>query len=352
MHHGLESLVACGTRVWLDSVDPELVREARAEGVTGATSNPIIIADLIKSGRFSGRVRELVQQGLSDEAIAWRLADELVSEAEQVFLPVWERSCGDDGYVSFELDPLVEEPARGLSHAERVAKYIELGRRWSAGHVNRLIKVPATPAGLAALEELAASGVPLNVTLLFTPRQYRMARDAVWRGAQRLRGLERFKSVYSIFVSRLDVYTRQHVPQLGPAAQGQVGILNAQRIWAENTAFWREHPTPLSQQIVFASTGTKDPADVPWKYVEALAGSDVQTNPPATNDAVRASGRVFVRQVDRLPDKDVQDEIDRLVDMEQLEHVLMREGVEKFVRPQQELLRLIGHERRRLLART
>lgn len=352
MHHGLESLVACGTRVWLDSVDPELVREARAEGVTGATSNPIIIADLIKSGRFSGRVRELVQQGLSDEAIAWRLADELVSEAEQVFLPVWERSCGDDGYVSFELDPLVEEPARGLSHAERVAKYIELGRRWSAGHVNRLIKVPATPAGLAALEELAASGVPLNVTLLFTPRQYRMARDAVWRGAQRLRGLERFKSVYSIFVSRLDVYTRQHVPQLGPAAQGQVGILNAQRIWAENTAFWREHPTPLSQQIVFASTGTKDPADLPWKYVEALAGSDVQTNPPATHEAVRTSGRVFVRQVDRLPDEAVQDEIDRRVHMQQLEEVLMREGVEKFVRPQHELLHLIAQQRRLLLTRT
>lgn len=352
MNAGLKSLVACGTRLWLDSVAPELVRQARADGATGATSNPIIIADIIKSGRCSELLQELIQQGLSDEAIAWRLADELVSEAEQVFLPVWQETGGDDGYVSFELDPLLEDPGQGMSHAARVARYIALGQQWSAGHPNRLIKVPATPAGLDALEELAAAGVPLNVTLLFTPRQYRAARDAVWRGAQRLANLDRFKSVYSIFVSRLDAYTRQHVPQLSAAAQGEVGILNAKRIWAENTAFWRERRTPLSQHIVFASTGTKDPADRPWKYVEALAGSDVQTNPPATNEAAKTSGLEFSRQVDRLPEQAVQDEIDRLVDMQRLEEVLMREGVEKFVRPQKELLQLIAQQRRALLART
>ncbi len=352
MSQGLRSLLACGTRLWLDSVAPELVRQARADGATGATSNPIIIADLIKSGRYSELLLELIQQGLSDEAIAWRLADELVSDAERVFLPVWRESGGDDGYVSFEIDPLLEDPGQGLSHAARVARYIAMGQQWSAGHPNRLIKVPATPAGLDALEELAAAGVPLNVTLLFTPRQYRAARDAVWRGARRLTNLDRFKSVYSIFVSRLDSYTRQHVRQLSAAAQGEVGVLNAKRIWAENTAFWREHRTPLSQQIVFASTGTKDPADRPWKYVEALAGSDVQTNPPATNEAAKSSGLDFSRQVDRLPDQAIQDEIDRLVDMQQLEDVLMREGVEKFVRPQKELLQLIAQQRRSLLART
>jgi transaldolase len=347
----LESLVACGTRVWLDSVDPELVRQARADGATGATSNPIIIADLIQSGRYGELLQELLQQGLTDEAIAWRLADELVSEAEQVFRPVWEQTAGDDGYVSFEIDPLLEDPSSAMSHGERVARYVAMGRQWSAGHPNRLIKVPATPAGLEALEELAAWGVPLNVTLLFTPRQYRAAREAVWRGAQRLRSLDRFKSVYSIFVSRLDVYTRQQVPQLSAAAQGQVGILNAKRIWAENAAFWRQHPTPLSQQIVFASTGTKHPSDPPWKYVQALAGGDVQTNPPATNQAAKASGLAFDRQLERLPEPEVQAEIDRLVDMQRLESTLMREGVEKFVRPQKELLHLIAQQRRLLLAR-
>src|SRR5690348_5299046 len=102
-----------------------------------------------------------------------------------------------------------------------------------------MIRVPATPAGLGALEELAGPGVTLNVTLIFSRRQYEAARDAVWRGAQRRASRERFKSVYSIFVSRIDVYTKQHVPELSADAQGQVGIVNVQRLWAENEAFWK-----------------------------------------------------------------------------------------------------------------
>src|SRR6185437_3461750 len=96
---------------------------------------------------------------------------------------------------------------------QRTARYVELGKRWSAGHQNRMIKVPATPAGLGALEELAAAGVTLNVTLIFSERQYKIARDAIWRGAQRRKsGVSGLKSVYSIFVSRVDVYTEKHVP--------------------------------------------------------------------------------------------------------------------------------------------
>ena len=176
---------------------------------------------------------------------------------------------------------------------KRVSEYVRLGQEWSAGHQNRMIKVPATPAGLDALEELVAAGVTVNVTLIFSSRQYHLARDAVWRGAQRRKNLDDFKSVYSIFVSRLDVYTEKAVPQLSPAAQGMVGILNAKRIWADNQQYWSEHATPLRQEIVFASTGTKKPSDPPWKYVEAFAGSDIQTNPPATNEAVAKSGRRF-----------------------------------------------------------
>ncbi len=85
--------------------------------------------------------------------------------------------------MSFELDPLLEDPACTLSCAERAGRYIELGKRWSKGHQNRMIKVPATPAGIEALEELSAAGVTLNVTLIFTTRQYEAARDAIWRGA-------------------------------------------------------------------------------------------------------------------------------------------------------------------------
>src|SRR2546423_13129870 len=103
-----------------------------------------------------------------------------------------------------------------------------------------MIKVPATPGGLAALEELCAAGVTLNVTLIFSERQYKIARDAIWRGIQRRGGFDRFKSVYSIFVSRVDVYTEKKVPELSPAAQGQVGIVNAKRIWRLNSDFWKD----------------------------------------------------------------------------------------------------------------
>src|SRR5439155_25003766 len=122
---------------------------------------------------------------------------------------------------------------------------------------NRMIKVPATPGGLLALEELCAAGVTLNVTLIFSDRQYRAARDAIWRGARRRASLNHFKSVYSIFVSRLDVYTEKHVPTLSPQAQGVVGIVNAKSIWMMNRDFWADKKPPLKQEMIFASTGTK-----------------------------------------------------------------------------------------------
>ncbi|MEX2172433.1 MAG: transaldolase family protein [Pirellulales bacterium] len=342
----LQSLIDCGTKLWLDSVDPELVQSNRQLGATGATSNPIIISDLVKSGRYDRSLEELMHGGkLEDDAIAWALTDRIVRQAQEVFYPVWQDTQGNDGYVSFELDSLVDDPQRNLPHAERVRRYIELGKRWSEGHTNRMIKVPATPAGLDALEELCAAGVTLNVTLVFTMRQYELARDAIWRGAQRRTSLEAFKSVYSIFVSRVDVYTEQHVPELSPAAQGQVGIVNAKRMWRANREFWADKRLPLAQEIVFASTGTKKPDDPPWKYVEALAGSDIQTNPPATNQRVQESGRQFHRTVDQMPPDEVLHEIDRRVDPARLEAQLMLEGVKKFADPQHSLLKLIAEKR-------
>ncbi len=135
------------------------------------------------------------------------------------------------------------------------------------------------------------------------------------------------------------------MPQLSPAAQGMVGILNAKRVWAENQQYWSQRPTRLRQEIVFASTGTKRPSDPPWKYVEAFAGSDIQTNPPATNEAVAQSDRTFTRQIDKLPPAAVVEEIDRLVDMAALESTLMAEGVAKFANPQKALLALVAKKR-------
>lgn len=346
----LQSLVAAGTKLWLDSVDPDEIARNRQFGATGATSNPIIIADLLKTGRFDGEIQELLKAGHDDSAIAWAMTDRLVKRAQEVFAPVWAETRGNDGWVSFELDPLLEDLERDLPVAERTAQYISLGKQWAEGQKNRMIKVPATPGGLAALEELVANGVCVNVTLIFSERQFNEARDACWRGIQRLADKSRVKTVYSIFVSRLDVYTEKHVPDLSEAAQGQVGIVNAKRIWKLNQQFWADKGLPLQQEMIFASTGTKKKEDDPWKYVEAFSGSDIETNPPATNAAVQESGRTFSRNVDQMPSAEVLNEIDEKVDMQKLEEVLMREGLEKFAEPQKALLKLIADKRQSIMA--
>lgn len=346
MSSPLESLVQTGTKLWLDSVDPDLVQENREFGATGATSNPIIVADLLKSGRFDKELEELLNAGHSNDEIAWAMTDKLVKQAQEVFKDVHEKTEGNDGYVSFELDPLLEDTDCELSVEEKSQRYIELGKQWAEGHTNRMIKVPATPGGLGALEELAAAGITLNVTLVFSNRQYELARDAIWRGAQRRPDPTTLKSVYSIFISRIDVYTEKHVPELSPGAQGQVGIVNAKRIWKENTQFWADKSLPLAQEIIFASTGVKKPEDPADKYVSALAGSDIQTNPPGTNAAIQEmEGKTFTRQVDLMPGEDVLDDIDQKVNFEHLETTLMEEGLAKFADPQKKLIALIEEKR-------
>jgi transaldolase len=345
----IKQLTSVGTKVWSDSVEPKIIGSAVQRGISGATSNPIIIADIIKEGGFDERITRLIEQGLDDSAIAWRLNDELVTAAQRTFAPIWERTKGNDGYVSFELDPLLEDVENPLPHGERVRRYIELGIKYSNNQTNRMIKVPATAAGLDALEELAAHGVTLNVTLCFSERQYKLSRDAIWRGAQRRKkGLDGFKSVYSIFVSRVDVWTEKNVPDLKKPAQGLVGIVNAKQMWQMNAEFWGDKNVKLQQEIIFASTGKK----LPWQgddyYVENLAGSDIQTNPPATNDYIDKSDKQYRRTVDQMPPEEVTDEIARKVDVNKMEAALMAEGVKKFADPQKQLERSIGERRGKL----
>lgn len=348
MADAIRSLIATGTKLYLDSVEPSEIDQNLDWGAVGATSNPAIISGIVKAGGLDDRIESLLVAGHDDESVAWALTDALVSDAETKFAPIHGKSNGNTGWVSFELDPLIEDPELGISDSDRTERYIELGQRWIAGHHNRMIKVPATEAGLGALEELAAAGVTLNVTLIFTEDQYNRAREAVWRGVQRREDRSAFKSVYSIFISRIDVYTQQVHADLSAEAQGQVGILNAKRIWQSNQDFWSGKDVALEQELIFASTGTKDPSDAPWKYVQALAGSDIQTNPPETNQAVAQSDLQFSRTVDQMPSQSIQDEIDKKVDVAAMHEVLMREGVDKFVKPQRALLSLIADKRKEL----
>src|SRR5580700_9343900 len=105
----LKSLISTGTKLWLDSIEPQLVIKNRALGATGATSNPIIISDILKGGAHDDERAALIDKGGNDETLAWAMTDKLVSSAQAVCLPVWEQTKGNNGYVSFELDPLLED---------------------------------------------------------------------------------------------------------------------------------------------------------------------------------------------------------------------------------------------------
>ena len=348
MATGIQSLIDSGSKVWLDSVDPKEVKKNKAIGISGATSNPIIISGLIESGRFDETMDSLITDGISDEDLAWKMTDYLVKEAQDVFHDVWQSTKGDNGWVSFELDPLLDDVDNPTPHDKAVARYIALGKQWSAGHDNRMIKVPATDAGLAALEELAAAGVTLNVTLIFSERQYIAARDAIWRGRQRFGQLDRFKSVYSIFVSRVDVYTEKHLPELSDDLQGKVGVINAKQIGIANEQFWADKKLQLKQEMIFASTGKK----LDWQdedyYIGELAGSDILTNPPATNAAIQEMASTYAPASRKLPDQAILDEFEQKVDIPKLESTLMAEGTEKFADPQKKLIQTIADKRAEL----
>ncbi len=143
--------------------------------------------------------------------------------------------------------------------------------------------------------------------------QYEAARDSVWRGASRLSSLSKFKSVYSISFRVCDQFTRARCPDLPGRFRGN-GYRERQTLWQANQEFWKAHPTPLEQEIIFASTGTKDPSDRLGNMSRRWRGSDIQTNPPETNDAVAKSGQVFTRQVDQMPPAAVLQELDSKVD--------------------------------------
>jgi transaldolase len=208
-----------------------------------------------------------------------------------------------------------------------------------------MIKVPATPAGLEAIETLAAEGLTLNVTLIFTGRQYEAARDAVWRGAQRREaGLDRFKSVYSIFISRVDVYTSKQIDGLSEEGKKWMGLVNAKRLWADNEQFWADKNLPLEQEIIFASTGKKlDWQDADY-YPKHVAGGGIQTNPPKTNDAIAEANGSYDKTVDHLPDDAILEELDEKVDLQAMEDFLMDEGIDKFAKPQKALLEIVKQQ--------
>ncbi|WP_293371788.1 transaldolase [Nevskia sp.] len=285
-----QRLHALGQSLWLDNItrtmvaDGTLARYIDTIAVTGLTSNPTIFEQAIAKGTaYDAAIREKAAAGLADEALFFDLAIEDLSAAAQLFVPEFERSKGVDGWVSLEVSPLLADDTAGTVKAA-----IELHAK--AGQPNLYIKIPGTPAGLQAIEDAIAAGVPVNVTLLFSADQYAAAADAWLRGVERrlAAGLDgKVSSVASVFVSRWDGAVKDALPA---ALQNQLGLAmmgRCHRAYREllRTPRWQAVMAAgvAPQRLLFASTSTKDPSLPECYYVDALAAPHtVNTIPEKT----------------------------------------------------------------------
>jgi len=291
-------LRALGQSLWLDNITRELLatgllaRYVAELSVTGVTSNPTIFEQAIRSGEgYDRSIGVLAARGLSGERLFLELALADITAAADLLLPVWELSAGVDGWVSLEVSPLLARDTAGTLEAAR-----ELHSR--AGRRNVMIKIPGTPEGLPAIEEAIFAGIPVNVTLLFSREQYLAAAEAWIRGVERRIAAELrpdVASVASIFVSRWDKAVMGQVPE---PLRGRLGVAVAQRAYAAGRRLL-DSPRWLAaanagarpQRLLWASTGTKDPALRDTLYVEALAAPlTVNTMPEPTLKAFADHG--------------------------------------------------------------
>ena len=300
MNGNTRRLHELGQSLWIDNIsrdmlaDGTLARYIDEYSVTGLTSNPTIFEKAIGAGSsYDAQIAELARGGRAGEELFFVLAVDDLARAADLFRPVHDRTGGVDGWVSLEVSPLLIDDTR---------KTIEMAAKLRAqtARPNVFIKIPGTPAGVPAIEESIFAGVPINVTLLFSREQYLAVAEAYLRGIERrlAKGLDpRVESVASIFVSRWDTAVKDKVPS---DLQNKLGIAMGRRAYQ---AYRELLASPRMQKLVaagahpqrllWASTGTKDPAASDTLYVEALAAPDtVDTMPDKTLLAFADHGRV------------------------------------------------------------
>jgi transaldolase len=292
-----------GQSLWLDNITRDLLTNGTLKryidelSVTGLTSNPTIFDHAIKnSTAYDAAIRRNLNEGESGESLFFRLALEDITQAADLFRPIWERTNGVDGWVSLEVSPLLaHDTARTLSAAK------ELHAR--AGRPNVLIKIPGTKEGLPAIEEAIFAGVPINVTLLFSDEHYVSAAEAFLRGIERRidAGLNpNVGSVASVFISRWDSAISAKVPN---SLKNKLGIAIAKRTYKVYQALiasprWQRayNAGARPQRLLWASTGTKDPNASDILYIKSLASLTasftVNTMPEATLLAFADHGEV------------------------------------------------------------
>jgi len=347
-----QQLYRAGQSLWLDNITRDLLMSGTLEryigelSVTGLTSNPTIFDHAIKSATtYDSAIRRLSRSGRSGESVFFEIALEDITRAADLFRPVYERTSGVDGWVSLEVSPL-------LAHDERttLAEAKELHAR--AARPNLFIKIPGTVEGLPAIEEAIFAGVPINVTLLFSPEQYVAAAEAYLRGVERriAAGLNpNIGSVASLFVSRWDVAVTSKAPA---TLNNTLGIAIGQRAYKAYSDLlesprWRRafNAGARPQRLLFASTGTKDPKAPDILYVKGLvAPLTVNTMPEGTLKAFADHGELGSQlPIDGGDYERVLAEFRRAgVDLDALAAKLQDEGAASFVASWNELLGVIA----------
>lgn len=347
-----QQLQELGQSLWLDNITRGLLTDGTLQryiddlSVTGLTSNPTIFDHAIRhAGWYDAAIRQGTAEGKSGEALFFALALEDLTRAADLFRPAHDRTGGVDGWVSLEVSPLLANDTTST-----IAAAAQLHAR--AQRPNLFIKIPGTAEGVSAIETSIYAGVPINVTLLFSAEQYRAAADAYMRGIERRlsAGLDPVVgSVASLFVSRWDVAVKDTVPA---SLRNRLGIAVAKRAYKAYRDLlasprWRRLAAAGArpQRLLWASTGTKDPAASDTLYVEALAAPDtINTIPDKTLHAFAEHGRVTgALPVDGGDAEEVIAACARHgVDDTALAAQLQREGAESFDQSWRDLLECIA----------
>jgi transaldolase len=341
-----------GQSLWLDNITRNLLKTGVLRryidefSVTGLTSNPTIFDHAIKnSGDYDDAIRSKLAEGKSGEKLFFELALEDLTQAADLFRPIFERTCGVDGWVSLEVSPLLAHDTKSTIAA---AKDLDAQARCP----NLFIKIPGTTEGLPAIEEAIFAGVPINVTLLFSDDQYLAAANAFMRGIERRieAGLKPdVPSVASIFISRWDVAVTGKVPE---ALNNRLGIAIAKRTYKAylgllSSPRWMRayNAGARPQRLLWASTGTKDPKASDVLYVKSLAAPfTVNTLPEATLKALAEHGDVgaTIPADGGNSEEELARFADANIDVHALSRQLQDEGAKSFVKSWNDLMGVIS----------
>jgi len=343
-----QQLQKLGQSLWLDNITRDLLTSGtlrsyiRELSVTGLTSNPSIFDLAIKNSHsYDDAIRQKKAKGKSSEGLFFELAIEDLREAADLFAPIHQATGGSDGWVSLEVSPSLAYDAPGTVEAA-IRLHDEAQRH------NLFIKIPGTHEGLKAIEETIFRGVPVNVTLLFSASQYIAAYDAYLRGVERriARGLDPMvHSVASMFISRWDKAVMGRVPR---HLEDRLGIAIAKRTYKAyremlSSPRWQSAAKAgaLPQRLLWASTGTKDPAASDVLYIKALAAPEtINTIPEKTLLAFAKHGALDgVMPIDGGDAEDTLAEFAAVyVDVNKLAADLQCEGAAGFVTAWNDLL--------------